>query len=163
MLDLKPTCHGGRGDALTSVKLQVNGTNIQYNYSCCEFKDPVCSMTYNLTAWKFGGGGSASFLDVNQIDCGTFGFIASYQLETSVEEMRYSYTCCELFDSRWRSRVQCADKTTPFVSLAVQPLFTLAQMPVHCDAGFGLASLSLIKNALLTQWRFEFRCCKVSY
>ena len=100
LVDHDPSCHGARGDALSSVQLQVNGTNIRYNYSCCQFKDPVCSMTHNLTAWKFGGEGSASFLDSNRIDCGTFGFITSHRLEMSGAEMRYSYTCCELFDSR---------------------------------------------------------------
>ena len=148
---------------MTRVHLEQRGIDVQYNYSCCNFKDTVCRMIVKRTAWQYGGDGNAKYLSMHQINCGRFGFISSFQLEHKSSKIRYLYTCCELFNPRWRNQLQCYEAATPYVSENAQLVYSLAQIPVSCNGGFGFSSFQLQKKAAMQQWRFEFRCCRVEY
>ena len=148
---------------MTDIKLEVNGTDIRYNYSCCKFKDHVCSKVAKSTLWDEDGDGLVLYIDRHLIFCGNFSFISSFQLERMNSQIRYSYTCCELFDRKWQSLTQCFDKSTAYVPNNERSIFTWPQIPVACDPGFGLSSLLLKRDASWAEWKFEFRCCKVVY
>ena len=162
LLNHKSSCLDS--DVLTAIKLDVDGTNIRYNYSCCKFMDPVCNLAFKSTSWNGDGGGYAYYLDRHQIDCGRLGFLSSFQLErdNSNSKIRYLFTCCDLFDARWQALMQSVDKQIKFVPHNTT-VYTFAQIPVECDPGFSLASFQLHRNGALTEWSFKFRCCKVDF
>ena len=163
LLKLEPSCQEADGVVLTSIHLERKGIDVRYDYSCCSLKDTVCRMTVKWTAWQYGDDGNGHSLSKPQINCGRFGFISSFQLEQSSSWIRYLFTCCEIFDPRWRNQMQCFYAATTYVAENAQLIYALAKIPVSCDAGFGLSSLELQRNASMSLCRFKFRCCKVTY
>ena len=142
---------------MTGVKLDKIGSHIRYNVSCCDFKDPVCHTTTKLTLWNDYGHGNAVFLDRHLMDCGGFGFISSFQLESISSLIRYAYKCCAIFDSKWKNLTQCFDRFTSYVADNAHSIYTLAQIPVQCETGFGLSSIEM-QRLVTGHWRFGFRC-----
>ena len=162
LLNHNPSCHGLQGTTImTGVKLEKIGTGIRYNSTCCDFKDPVCRTTKKSTTWNYFGQGKANYLDRHIMECGGFGFISSFQLENINSQIRYVYNCCAIFDSKWKNLMQCFDRFTSYVEVNSHSIYTLAQIPVQCEGGFGLSRLEMQIKDL--RWRFRFRCCKVIY
>ena len=145
---------------MTGVKLEKAGTDIRYNFTCCNFKDPVCHATTKSTPWNDYGAGNPRNLDRHIMECGSFGFISSFQLENDNSRIRYVVWCCELFDSKWKNSMQCSDKSTQYVEDNGHSIYTMAQVPVQCEAGFGLSRLRL-QRVTFKDWGYGFRCCKV--
>ena len=146
---------------MTSAGLETNGTHLRYYYSCCAFKVPICHMMLTSTEWMDGHSGVILAISRHPIDCGEFGFISSFQLQRNSENVRYSYACCEVVDQTWKDLMQCINFTRLVVIRGFHTL-TLAEIPISCDAGFGLSRLTLHMSNDKRQWGFEFRCCKVA-
>ena len=146
---------------MKSASLEKNGTEIRYNYSCCGFKIPICHMVVNSTNWIDDVLSWTGHIEKHPIDCGTSAFISSFELEMNSIKSRYSYTCCQVFDQIWKDSMQCKTQMTKFAANNLFETLKLAEIPVSCDAGFGLSRLKL--NATQVNWAFEFRCCKVAY
>ena len=159
LLDLKPSCNSfGTYYIMTSASLEKNGTDLRYNYSCCDFEIQLRQVTVNSTNWEYGTIGLTNAISKCPIDCGKFAFITSFQLERDSSNIRYSYTCYEVLDQHL---MQCKTNATRRVVQNEFSTFTLAEVPVLCDAGFGLSWLQLqIEHGL---WGFNFRCCKAAY
>ena len=149
LINQTPSCHGSDGGAImTGLKLENNGSGIRYKYSCCKFKDPICQLSEKIGP---------------KIDCGRLAFISSFQRKEEINTLRYSYKCCELFQSRWVGRMQCIENATQFVGLNANSVYVLTNIPIQCPAGYGLSMLTLKSNAARNKRQFIFRCCHVSY
>ena len=150
---------------MTSANIERDGKNIRYNYSCCAFKIPVCNMMVKLTNWTYFDSDDMFSIYHHPIDCGKFGFIKSFQFESNQMNTRYSFACCEVFDQKWKEAMQCTTNATKFLNhTGYNKTLQLAEVPVSCNAGFGLSSLKMKLDFLNNfQWGFEFRCCKVAY
>ena len=162
-MDLKPSCNSSdHNSIMTKANLEKSGTDIRYNYSCCSFKGSICHAMFNSTNWSSGHSGSNSVILRHPIDCGEFAFISSFQLERKSTNIRYSYTCCDVVDQKWKDLMQCtyAKRLVAFNGFHT---LSLAEVEVSCDAGFGLSSLKLHADYDIWQWGFEFRCCKIAY
>ena len=119
-------------------------------------------MMLSSTNWSNGHDGVNLAISKHPIDCGEFGFISSFELQRNSANIRYSYACCEIVDLKWKDLMQCKNVTRHVVINGFHTL-TLAEIPVSCDAGFGLSRLTLQMNPDKRQWGFGFRCCKVAY
>ena len=159
LLDLKPSCNSfGTYYIMTSASLEKNGTDLRYSYSCCDFEIQLRQLTVNWTNWEYGASGNTYAISKFTIDCGKFAFITSFQLERDSSNIRYSYTCYEVLEQHL---MQCTTNTTRLVAHNQFSIFTLAEVPVLCDAGFGLSSLQIhLHNGL---WGFNYRCCKAAH
>ena len=114
-------------------------------------------MTSNSTKWEYGSGENSYAMKKCSIDCGKFAFISSFQLERDSSNIRYSYTCSEVVD---KNLMQCTTNATRLVDFNGFYTLTLVEVPVSCNAGFGLSWLQLHIDSGV--WGFKFRCCKVA-
>ena len=148
---------------MTGVKLEKNGTDIRYNFSCCKFKDPVYHVRARSTNWTDAVNGSFDFLEKLVINCGKVGFISSFQLKRKNTKVKYSFICYILFDLRWMKQTNCLSRSTQSINGSMYLLYQLVQMPIQCQPGFGLSRLHLRKTVSKVKWRFFYRCCRVVY
>ena len=164
LLNHKPSCHGSDGGAImTGFKLEKNGTDIRYNFSCCNFKDPVCQVRARSTNWTDIVNGSFYFLEKLAINCGRVGFINSFQLKKKNAQLKYSFTCYVLFDHRWMKQAECITRSTQSITGSMYLIYQLVQVPVQCEPGFGLSRVHLKTVGPKMKWRFSYRCCRVVY
>ena len=133
---------------MTGIELEKRGTDIRYNFSCCDFKDAICYSGVKLAS---------------TIDCGAFGFIISFPRRKEINDDRYLFKCCELVHSTWRGRMRCVENATHFVDSNASLIDTLTRIPIQCPAGFGLSMLKLNGKAAEMKLQVIFRCCHVAY
>ena len=165
LADLKPSCNNSDNNLImTSARLEKNGTDIRYNSSCCRFKIPLCHRIEKSTQWKDLGREYLFITTLHVVDCGDFAFISAFQLENNSTNIRYSYTCCQVFDQKWKDLMQCNTNAAKHaVKTGSNRTLELAELPVSCNAGFGLSRLKIHIFQSSSEWGFEFRCCKVTF
>ena len=82
---------------------------------------------------------------------------------------RYSFTCCQIFDQKWKDSMKFTTKITELVPDIGDYTLTLVRTPASCDAGFGLSRLKVHRkynngdsNFDAVKLLFKFQYCKVA-
>lgn len=156
---------GGSGYVLSMFHLDRSGGSMRYQYKCCKFRDTsYCSNVNKQTSFSSDGGGDAVYLDRHSANCGTQSLINDIRVERNSghNKVRYNFYCCNL-KSPWNSKSSCYSRSTGWTDDGDGKVYFLDRQTVQCNSGYALSYYRLQRNGSHNKWRYDYRCCKVSY
>ena len=163
-LDRHPMSCGGANTVMTMFHLQRSSDNMRYQYKCCTFQANVCNLQIKYTSFSDNGNGNTIYLDRHTADCSATGFINYLKVENDSgnENVRYKYYCANLV-AKWQPKASCYSATTSYSDDGDGKVYFLDRQTVSCDSGYALSYVKLQRKSSTKQWRYLYRCCKVTY
>ncbi len=150
---------GGSGYVLQMFHMQRSGSNMRFQYKCCRLKASVCSNSGRSTGFNSAGRGNTIYLDRQTVSCGDGGYLNGYRLQRSGGNVRYYFTCCNLYYSSQRSRTSCYGSYTGYTYNGGGKNFYLDRQTVQCNSRYFLTQFNLQNSG--RNWRYYYRCCRI--